>query len=191
MSATAVRPQYTPEDLLSMPDGERYELVNGNLVERDMGAESSWIGGETYRLLANFVREHGLGWVFNPECGYQCFLHPRDVRRPDASFIARGRLESEAFPKGHVQIPPDLAVEVVSPNDLFYEVEEKIGEYLDAGVRLVWVVNPQERTVQVFRPDGSNTRLLENDELAGEEVIPGFRCRVAELFPPVQAAPGQ
>jgi Uma2 family endonuclease len=182
---TAVAARYTPEDLLTMPDGERFELVNGELVERDMRLLSSVVGTEVLRLLGNYVRENNLGWVPSSECGYQCFdFAPRMVRRPDASFISLARLSADQLNQGHVPLPPDLAVEVVSPNDLFYEVEHKVGEYLRAHVRLVWVINPDERTVAVHRPDGTGLRLLEDQELTGEDVIPGFRCRVGDLFPP-------
>ncbi|HTE19506.1 MAG TPA: Uma2 family endonuclease, partial [Armatimonadota bacterium] len=167
--------------------------VDGELVEQDMGAQSSWIAGEILRTVGNFCSRHNLGWVFNADCGYQCFPDARDkVRRPDVSFIARGRLPEDRIPDGHVPVPPDLAVEVVSPHDRFYEVERKVGEYLRAGVRLVWVVNPHERTVQVYRHDDSVSRLSETGELDGEGVLPGFRCPVRELFPPqAQATPAE
>jgi Uma2 family endonuclease len=93
----------------------------------------------------------------------------------------------EEEPQGHCRIAPDLVAEVVSPNDLIYEVAARVAEYLGAGVRLVWVVNPADRTVQVHRQGGTGTILREADELAGEEVLPGFRCQVGELF----LAPGQ
>lgn len=105
----------------------------------------------------------------------------------DAAFIRRGRLPGEKLHEGFVRIAPDLAVEVVSPNDLFDEVESNALQYLDAGVRLVWVVNPRTRSVQVYRADRTVTRLREQDEITGEDVLPGFRCMVGEFFP----LPGQ
>lgn len=137
------------------------------------------------RLLGDFVEGRRLGWTPSSECGYQCFPDdPRKVRKPDASFITGARLSADQLNEGHVKIPPDLAVEVVSPHDLFGEVQRKVGEYLRAGVRLVWVVAPEERTVLVHRPDGTASRLEEEDELSGEAVLPGFSCRVGDLFPP-------
>jgi len=85
---------------------------------------------------------------------------------------------------GWGKIPPDLAVEVVSPNDSAGELEEKLDDYQKAGVPLVWVVNLKSRTVMIYRADGSVSRLRESDELAGENVIPGFRCPVRDIFPP-------
>lgn len=146
--ATENKTRYTPEDLLAMPEAKNYELVDGRLVERNMGAESSWIGGRLHSRLDLFCDEHGLGWVWPADNGYQCFPHaPQLVRRPDVSFIRAGRLPGGQLPKGHVRIPPDLVVEVVSPNDLVYEVEEKVDDYQKAGVPLIWVIHPENRTV--------------------------------------------
>lgn len=183
MTVVAAKPQHTPEDLLEMPDGTGYELVDGELVERNMGAESSWIGGRIFRLLGQRGEDRGLGWALPADCGYQCFEgDPTRVRRPDASFIVLGRLPDERVPSGHVRITPDLAVEVVSPNDLFSEVQEKVVEYLDAGVRLVWLVDPRTRSVYVYYASAVS-RVQEEDELTGEDVLPGFRCRVNEFLP--------
>lgn len=188
--STAAQTRYTPEDLLAMPDGDRYELVDGNLVERNMGAKAGWVANRCGRYLDVFCDEHRQGWVLNAETGYQCFPgSPFKVRKPDVSFIRFGRLPGEELPDGHILIPPDLAVEVVSPNDLAYEVDEKIQEYLEAKVRLVWEVNPKTRTVWVHRLDGSGSKLRETDELSGENVLPGFRCPLCALFPPPETAP--
>jgi len=176
---------FTAEDLLTMQDGKHFELVDGRLVERQMGQEAGWISGEILALLRNYSRQSGIGWVFNSEVGYQCFGEERQtVRKPDVSFVVRGRLPGERFQRGHSKIAPDLAVEVVSPNDLHSEVRVKISEYRAAGVRLVWVVDPDSRSVEIFRADGSVALLYGGDELTGEEVLPGFRCRVEDLFPP-------
>ena len=175
----------TPEDLLAMPDAERYELVDGELRERDMSGLSSVVGRRATTLLGNVVDLAGLGYVAAADCGYRCF--PWDagkMRRPDGSFIAAGRLTDEELEAGYLYIPPDIAIEVVSPNDLAGDLHEKIEEYLRVSVTLVWVIDPRTRTVDVYRPDGSVTRLREADELTGEAVVPGFRCRVSELFPP-------
>ena len=99
------------------------------------------------------------------------------------SCVRQERLPSEKFSEGYIDIPPDVAVEVVSPNDLVYEVTQKVQEYLAAGVKLVWVVNPPARSVEVHRLDGSVALLKAGDELSGESVLPGFSCRVGELFP--------
>src|ERR1051326_4229867 len=173
--------RHTPDDLLSLPDdGHRYELVNGELVEKGMGAESDLIGGIVYFQMALYCASNRVGLPL-PETYYQCFPDdPAKVRRPDASFIRKGNVPT-VIPRGHWRIAPDLAVEVVSPNDLFSEVREKVRDYLAAGVRLVWVIDPPTHTVQVFHPDGADSTIGPEGELSGEDVLPGFRCRVAEL----------
>jgi Uma2 family endonuclease len=183
MSTVATKQHYTPEDLLVMPDAVSYELVDGELLEREMGWKSSVIGGEVGFLLKAHCKAHNLGWVAPADASYQCFPDaPNKVRRPDVSFIRLERMPAHEEPEGHCRIAPDLAVEVTSPNDLFDDVEEKVEEYLTAGVRLVWVVHPSTRTVRVRRADGTISLLREADELSGEDVVPGFRCRVSDLF---------
>jgi Uma2 family endonuclease len=192
MNTLLKAPPYTAEDLLTMPDGDRFELVDGNLVERKMSLWSSYIAGRLYYLLEAFAESQKPGWVLPEGTSYQCFPgQPLKVRKPDTSFIRFERLTAEqAQSEGHVKIHPDVAAEVVSPNDLYYEVEEKVGEWAQAGVSLIWVINPRTRTVTVRRADGTVTLLLESQELSGEGVIPGFRCQVRELFlPPAGAAP--
>ena len=104
--ATEAR-RYTPEELLALPDEKSYELVNGELVERNMGAESSEIGGNLFFLLRMFCREQNRGIVWPADNGFQCFRHaPGMVRRPDVSFVKRGRLPGDVSPKGWVRIPP-------------------------------------------------------------------------------------
>ncbi len=186
MSATVTAARYTPEDLLKMPDGDFYELVDGHLVGRKTSIWSSYVAGVIFQLLDQFCQEHRLGWVFPEGTSYQCFpTQSAKVRRPDASFIRLGRLSlAVATTDGHCPVAPGLAVEVVSPNDTAYEVDEKVQEFLAAGVALVWVVNPQWRTVEIHRATGTGTILRENDEIGGEEVIPGFHCRVGDFFLP-------
>jgi Uma2 family endonuclease len=175
--------RYTPEDLLALPDGERFELVDGRLVETKMGTEAGGIAGNIIGLLFIWNRQAKYGWVLSAEASYQCFGDEADrVRRPDVSFIRTERLPG--LPRGHTRIPPDLAVEVVSPNDLYSEVREKVEEYLVAGVRLIWIVAPDTRSIEVVRADGTVSLLHADDELAGEDVLPDFRCGVCELFPP-------
>lgn len=103
--------------------------------------------------------------------------------KPDASFVSFQRLTAtDKFPKGYLKLAPDLAVEVVTPNDLADEVDQKINDYLTAGVRLVWEVHPTSHTVTVHRADDSVVRWRETDFLDGENILPGFQCRVADLF---------
>ena len=192
-SATAapVR-RFTPEDLLTLPDSVSYELFDGRLVERGLGTVSSWVGGKLHRLLGDYVEAKTLGWVFPADASYQCFPdEPERVRKPDVSFIRFGRLPGEKLPEGHARIAPDFAVEVVSPNDLASELDRKVKEYLGAGVRLVWVIYPDTRSARIHRANGSIAEARENDELSGEDVVPGFRCTVRELLPTTQSVQQQ
>lgn len=174
---------YTPEDLLAMPEGHRYDLIDGRLVKRAMGAQSSCIAAILIHLLNQHARAQNLGLVFATDCGYQIFSdHPNRVRYPDGSFIRRGRLPDDRPPAGHVRVRPDLVIEVVSPNDTACEVDTKIEEYLQVGVPLIWVIFPGTQRVMVYRGAGPISRLGAADELAGEEAVPGFTCRVADLF---------
>ncbi len=186
MSTVATQRRYTPEDLLKMPDGDRYELVDGQLVEHNMSYWSCYVAGRLYARLNGFCEANQPGWVSGEGTTYQCFPDaPQRVRRADVSFIRLERMSLEqANAEGHTLIAPDLAVEVVSPNELLYEVHAKVQEFMRAGTRLVWVVNPQTRIVEVHRAHGQGAILREDDELDGEQVLPGFHCKVAELFRP-------
>ncbi|HEY7428302.1 MAG TPA: Uma2 family endonuclease [Gemmataceae bacterium] len=190
MNVELMQGEYTPEDLLTMPGGENFELVNGRLVERHMGMLAGWVAAELIRVLGNHCRQYHLGWILpGGDAGYQGFPgSPRTVRKPDVSFVRHGRFRDEQLPGGHAHLAPDLAAEVISPNDKYEEVDEKIEEYLRAGVRLVWVISPQNHTIRVYRANGSSHSLRENDELDGEDVVPGFRCPVHDLFPRPLAA---
>jgi Uma2 family endonuclease len=182
---------YTLEDLLSMPDRKNYELVDGHLVERTVSQLSSWVGGELHFNLRCFLRDDPIGWVWPSELGYACYPGaPNKVRKPDVSFIRIERMPDGPTSEGYAYIPPDLAVEVVSPNDLWHELEAKVEEYLAAGVSLVWVIDPEVRTAYVHRRDGTVSRLREGDELSGEDIIPGFRCPLASIFPKRPQAQG-
>lgn len=179
-------PQMTAEELLSVPDAELYELVDGQLLERAMSQEAGWIAVAITTLLRVYLLRDPVGDVFSEASSYQCFPHaPQMVRRPDASVILKGRLPHTQFFKGHVRIRPDLAVEIISPSDLQYDVARKLEDYFQAGIPLVWQINPSTRTVTVYADGGRQIVLLhEGDELTGGDVLPGFRCQVAEIFPP-------
>jgi len=148
-----------------------------------MGAESSLVAEELRRILGNHVFNHAAGRIYGPDCGFQIFKSDRSkVRYTDGAFIRKGKLPGDKPPKGHCRVAPDLAIEAVSPNDTAREVEEKVEEWLSAGVRLVWVLYPDTRRIHVHRKDGTITRLQQNDPLSGEKVLLGFKCRVADIF---------
>jgi Uma2 family endonuclease len=190
MSAIPKRAEYSIEDLLALPDdGKSYELIDGELVEKNASNLSSLVGGNVLRRLGTHCEAKDLGPVFNSEAIYRCFRgKPRTGRKPDVSFIKKENLPETWEEDGFFEIAPDLAVEVTSPNDLLFDVDRKISEYLEADVKLVWEINPHLRFARIHRADGTVTRLLEKDILSGENVVKGFKCRLGDLFPP--AKPG-
>jgi Uma2 family endonuclease len=101
---------------------------------------------------------------------------------PDTAFVAAGRLPDDRSPEGYIKVAPDIAVEVISPNETYEEVEAKVAEYRSAGVKLTWVISPKSKTVLIRRLDGTCAEVNEAGTLSGEDVLPGFTCTVAELF---------
>jgi Uma2 family endonuclease len=182
--ATIAERQYTPEDLLRITDRLMPELIDGRLVEREpVGQKADAIVTRLLGWVGNFVATHDLGLINGAQGSYQIFPDaPQKVRIPDGSFTRRDRLPAEGPAKGHARVAPDLVVQVVSPNDTATELDEKIEDFFAAGVPLIWVLNPETRTIQVYRRDGTSTRLRPGETLEGEDILPGFRCDVARLF---------
>ncbi|MEA2711352.1 MAG: hypothetical protein QOF78_3953 [Phycisphaerales bacterium] len=175
--------QITAEDLWNMPGDQRRELVRGELrTMAPAGFEHGAIITNLAFLLTKHVREHKLGFVLGAETGYVLARNPDVVRGADVSFVRAERVPESGPTVRFFEGAPDLAVEVISPSDSLEELEEKVGDYLDAGTRLVWVVNPRTRTIAVHRSTREPQVLRENDALDGEDVIPGFRCQVTEAF---------
>jgi Uma2 family endonuclease len=172
------------EDLMRLPDdGFRYELVKGELVK--MPPAGSAHGNSAMKLgwrLAHHVETNRLGVVFAAETGFRISSDPDTVRGIDIAFVSQRRIEEVGDVQGYWPGAPDLAVEVISPGDTYTEVEEKVEAYLQAGSKAVWVVNPQRRTVAVYRSLSDVAILLERDMLDAGEVVPGFQCRVSEIF---------
>jgi Uma2 family endonuclease len=181
----AIEPKLmTADELLRLPRGrERHELVRGEL--RTMAPTGFEHGGVTSRFdrsLGPYVATHNLGEVVTGEPGFLLTVNPDTVRAPDVAFVRRERLEATGRVRGYWPGAPDLVVEVISPNDLYTEVDEKVAEWLEHGTQLVFVVNPRRRTVAVHRPGQPVRILAENDVLDGEDVVPGWSLPVRDLF---------
>ncbi len=172
----------TIEEFERLPDeAARLELVRGQVVrEPPAGFEHGGIGVQIATLLHTFVREHGLGKVLAAETGFVLFDDPPTVRAPDVAFVARDRLPAD--PRGFARMAPDLAVEIVSPSNTVPDIQGKVIDYLDAGTKLVWVVEPRGRTVTVYRSREEIRILTSEQEIDGGEVLPGFRTPVSEFF---------
>jgi Uma2 family endonuclease len=182
MSTTLQR--LTADELFTMPeDGFRRELVKGELRKMSRsGSEHGAIIVNVTLLLGQHVKTNKPGVCFGAETGFKIASDPDTVRAPDVAFASTERIPEGSVPKKFWSGAPDLAVEVVSPGDTYGEVEEKVEDWLDAGTRAVWIVNPRRRNVSVYRSMTDVTRLSESDELGGGDVVPGFRCKVSEIF---------
>ena len=174
----------TAEELLVMPDdGYRYELVRGELRKMaPAGARHSNIGIKVAVSLSNHVTANNLGTVFGADGGFLLERNPDTVRAPDVGFVRRERMEETGLVDGYWPGPPDLAVEVISPNDLYTEVAEKVEEWLKAGTRMVIVVDPRRRVVTVHRPGRESMTLAEGEVLDGDDVVPGWRMTLEDIF---------
>jgi len=181
--ATAVRP-LTADELLKMPeDGFRYELVRGELKRMvPAGNEHGKLAMELGGALFQHVKINKLGTVYAAETGFKLSSDPDTVRAPDVAFVSAKRTSESGEPKGYWPGAPDLAVEVVSPEDVYTEVEEKVLEWLEAGTRMVIVVNPRKRAVTLYRSLSDIVVLTNDDTLDGGDVIPGWKLALQDLF---------
>lgn len=166
-------------DLALNPEKE-YEIVAGQPEEKEMGgARHGGVGARLLARLVNYVEAHQLGGVYGADTTFRI---GDNERIPDVAFVAAARLPEDGEPEGIWPIPPDLAVEIISPNDLYERVISKVEEYLAGGVRQVWLLSPEHKIVTIFHTPTRTTILTEADDLVSEELFPGFRCRIAELF---------
>lgn len=174
----------TADDLWNLPDhGAHMELVRGEL--RPMAPTTFGHGdcaSNLAFLLTGHVKKHHLGKVIIAEVGYRLTTNPDTVYAPDIAFVSKDRVPSVNVRDKFSAGAPDLAVEVLSPSDTMVAVEQKVRDYLDAGSKLVWVLNPKRKSATVHRANGSVALLKDADRLDGEDVIPSFGCSVAELF---------
>jgi Uma2 family endonuclease len=188
-AAPVLERRVTIDDVRATPDGERYELVDGELVERHMSQGSSWVGSEIVRRIGNYAADTGSGYVFGADNRLDVFGRSDHFRTPDVSFTRAERMPGGPLTDGDQVIVPDLVVEVVSPNDTVRELRRKIMDYVDVGVRLTWVIYPDTAEADVYRADGTVTHVGPREALDGEDVIPGFSLPLVDIIP-VQAGTG-
>ncbi len=174
----------TAEDLAALPDdGWFYELDRGRLVQMaPASSRSGVVTSRAHRRVGDFVEDNDLGICGSAEMGYVLARGPDRVRAPDISFVRADRVPATGIPNTFWPGPPDLAVEVRSPTDRLSDVLRKIADYLEAGTRLVWLLEPDPRRATVYRPDGSITVAGADGVLDGEDVLPGFQLRLAEVW---------
>ena len=170
----------TDVERISLP-GKVTELVRGQLVVREPpGTRHGAVAATLAYLLSDFVRRRGLGTVFAQDTGFKIASDPDTVRAPDVAFVARERA-ARIPSRGYAEMTPDLLAEILSPDDRPAEVLAKVADWLAAGTRLVWVVDPERREVRVHRQDGSLSVLREHEALDGEDVVSGFSCPVMDV----------
>jgi Uma2 family endonuclease len=186
MSTLTSSIQLTPEDVerASERDAKNYELIDGELKEKIVGTKSLFIASRICdRLNAVFYPQVGFAVV---EAMIYCFDRPNHGRKPDVSYVTLDRVPGKAIPEGDLHLAPDLVVEVLSHGNLGIELEDKLDEYLAAGVPMVWIVNPDRRTIRVYRNDGTTRLFRGQDAIENEPLLPGFRLVVGEVFPAAQ-----
>lgn len=183
MSTLSSTVPLTPEDVdrASERDGKRYELIDGELKEKQVGTEALFIASRIAgRLNAALYPQHGFAAV---EAMTYCFDRPDHGRKPDVVYVRLDRLPDRRIPRGDLHLAPDLVVEVLSPSNSGLEVENKLNEYLAAGISLVWIVNPDRRTIRVYRGDGTTRLFRAADVIENEPLLPGFRLVTGDVFP--------
>ena len=183
-ASRTVEPLLTAEDLYALPDDDRrYELVEGRLVVSEPpGWAHGTIAAHVVVALSLFVRAHRLGMVA-VESGHVLARRPDTVRGPDVSFVRTERLPGRDVAHRYYEGAPDLAIEILSPDDRATEVARKVAGYLRAGTQAVWVLDPESRTLVVHTPDGLARLHGPGDTVEGGAALPGFSAAVASLFP--------
>lgn len=174
---------WTEEEVerLESETGKRYELVDGVPIEKDPATmENSYIAAHLTTELGVFVRVQKIGIVLESSAVYR--MSAGNTRKPDVSFVAKDRLPEKRLSTEPFDGAPDLAVEVISPTDIWWEILKKLNQYFASGCRLVWLISPFDKTVLVYRADRPSHFLQVGDSLDGEDVVPGFTMPVAELF---------
>jgi Uma2 family endonuclease len=176
--------QLTAEDVERMGSaGERHELIDGELRKKEpVSQRHAEIEIELILPLGSHVRANGLGRIYTPDTQFTVLHDPDKILIPDVAFVRAERIPPEEKRWHIAPHAPDLAVEVISPNDTFDEVMRKVDLYQQGGVLLVWLIHPRRRAVIVFPLDQPSYTLREGDVLDGGDVVPGFQLPVAELF---------
>jgi Uma2 family endonuclease len=172
----------TAEQLVRAPGLGRCELVRGELIEMSpAGYEHGRLAAEIGGILRDFVKPRTLGAITGAETGFYIERNPDTVRAPDVAFIGSARLPTKKL-SGYFDGPPDLAVEILSPSDRSGEVLAKVQEWLHAGCKTVWVVDPETETIAVHVSKDHSFLLTLSDILSGGEVLPEFSIIVRDIF---------
>ena len=176
----------TAEEFAEMPgpeDGTQQELVRGVIISMPLpNARHGFCCATIARLIGNFVAVNKLGIVTCNDAGVVVERNPDTVRGPDIAYWSFDR--QKTVPKFYFEISPDLAIEVMSPSNTRRQLRDKVREYLFNEGKMVWIVDPEDRCVEIYRNPEEGRILIESAILHGEDALPGFQCKVADLFPP-------
>ena len=181
MTTMTIKDSATLQDLLNTPkDGKKYELVDGEIVVSPAGMRHSAVISNINALIWNFLQENPIGTVYSSDVG---IAFPNgNVRSPDVTYVSRAKLPGGESPETLGEVIPDLAVEVLSPSDSLKELGRKIGEFLENGVPIVWLVDPARQTVTVYRSLTETQQFTSEDMITAEPVLPGFSVPIRRFF---------
>ena len=174
----------TADDLLRLSaEGARGELVRGVLHETmAAGHRHGKIVVSLVTELGNFVEPRKLGTLVASDSGVWLEHDPDTVREPDVAYTSAEKIPLDAEIDGYAEVVPDLVVEIVSPSDTRQWARDRAQMWLDYGAPLVWMVHPDTRTIDVYRPGSAASTLQEDDSLDGHDILPGFSCPVSSIF---------
>ena len=174
----------TADEFMALPlDLKRYELVRGRLVEVPVtGFKHGVIEVNIVLLLGQHVRQRRLGQLTPGDAKHLLERDPDTLRQPDVAFVRAERLPPPDEWEAYGRVVPDLAVEILSPSNTAAEMRDKVAEYLQVGVQLVWIVDPETETVTIHTSDAAPVILPADAEITGGAVLPDFRCPVAAFF---------
>jgi Uma2 family endonuclease len=174
----------TAEELLHLREDEyQFELDEGRLVRTRLSfSVPAMVAASFGRLVGTFVSDNGLGLCGGADWGFNLASEPDIVRAPDFAFVRSERIPPGGIPRGFWPGAPDLAIEVLSPDHRYVEIARKVQQYLDAGTRLIWIVEPEDRSVAIHRPGSAMIVFGEDGTIDGEDVLPGFTLRLPDIW---------
>lgn len=184
VSAPSLR-RYTVAELLEMPSPAvgHYELEEGRLIlVAGTSSRPAIVAMNVGAEIRQFARRHDLGVTGGADWAFVLATDPDTVRIPDVGFVTKARIPATGIPAGFWPGAPNLAVEVLSPSNVRAAIFKKVGEYLGSGAGLVWVLDPERRSAEVYRPDAPPLVVGADGELSGEDVLPGFTLRLADIW---------
>ena len=182
MSKMDIKRPVTIDDMYHMPkDGRKYELVNGEVVVSPAGMEHAEIVVNIIRIIATYLDVNPIGKVYGDNTGV---IFPNgNLRSPDVFFVRSEKLPGGKSPITFGEMIPDFAAEVLSPGNRSGQIAQKIGEFLEYGVQIVWLVDPEDQSVTVYRSLTHTQRFTSEDVIDAKPVLPGFSCKVSRFFP--------